>query len=231
MKQKLRTTLFASAIATLLAGPVWATSETPRDGASSTPATPATASPTRSETGQTERSQPATSQPMSETPRLGGAAYGSASTGTQARNNPLYSRSADDLDGVDVVDRTGDKVGDIKRIVLAPDGKSAHAVISVGGLLGMGARDIMIPFDDLTPLDDKLQVSGTKDEIESRPDQSADADRYVEVKGDTPISGSIAEFSAFEQDKDATKPDASPMTPRTEGERPATTPATPRVPQ
>ena len=54
-------------------------------------------------------------------------------------DNVLYMRSADDLHGKAVIDRTGDKVGEIKRVVLAPDRKSAHAVISVGGVLGIRA--------------------------------------------------------------------------------------------
>lgn len=221
MKMKIRTTLFAGAIAALIAGPLWATGETPREGASATPAT----------------------QPMSATPRLGGSYVGSTAR-TSTSDNPLYARSADDLDGMEVVDRVGDKVGDITQIVLAPDRKSAHAVISVGGILGMGARDIMISLNDLTPIGDKLQMSATKAEATAETEADPDADKYVEVEGDTPISGSIVEFSAFEQDKDATRPGASPSTPNLEGARletspsadmdrakPAIAPETPRAPQ
>lgn len=223
MKLNMRTTLFAGAIAALLAGPISAATDTPKEAVQDQ-------APTKSELGQPARDQPTAAQPMSETPRLDAAAAGSASAGSMIGDNPLYTRSADELDGVDVVDRTGDKVGDVKQIVLAPDRKSAHAVISVGGILGMGARDIMVSLDDLTPVDDKLQMSGSKEQIESQP-ETPDADQYVELEGDTPISGSIVEFSAFEQGNEANKPGAAPMTPELDSDMPATTSETPKVPQ
>lgn len=224
MKLKIRTTLIAGAIAALLAGPIWAASDAPKDGAY----TPA---PNKAEIGQPERDQPTAAQPMSETPRMGGAAYDGTIARTSIGDNPLYTRSADDLDGVEVVDRTGDKVGTVKQIVLAPDRKSAHAVISAGGILGMGARDIMISLDDLTPIGDKLQMSATKEEATALKDEALDADKYVEVKGDTPISGSIVEFSAFEQGTEANKPGHPAITPNVDADTPATAPETPRVPQ
>lgn len=223
MKTNIRTTLIAGAIAALLAGPTWAASDTPKEGAQ----TPA---PTKSEIGQPERDQPKAAQPMNETPRSGAAADAGATAGPSA-DNPLYTRSAADLDGVDVVDSTGDKIGEVKQIVLAPDRKSAHAVISVGGVLGMGARDVLVSLDELRPMGDKLQLRATKEEIAARKDEAPDTDKYVEVKGDTPISGSITEFSAFEQDKEVIKPGASPMTPKTETEDPATAPGTPKMSQ
>ncbi|HRQ59385.1 MAG TPA: PRC-barrel domain-containing protein [Azoarcus taiwanensis] len=256
MKLKIRTTLIAGAVATLLAGPAWAASDTPKDGAYA----PA---PTKAEMGQPERDQTTAGQ-ADVTPRMGGADHGTTArsgdaaaidkptgisnaaersaagsmaagstttAGTSVGDNPLYSRSADDLDGMEVVDSTGDKIGDVKQIVLAPDRKSAHAVISAGGFLGMGARDIMVSLDELKPMDDKLQLNVTKDEIASLKDAEPDADKYAEVKGDTPISGSIVEFSAFEKGKEPVKPEAAPMTPKTDAYKPAATPETPKAPQ
>lgn len=165
---------------------------------------------------------------MNETPRVGSTSAGANAKPTTA-NNPLYTRSADDLDGVDVIDRTGDKVGEVKQIVLAPDRKSARALISVGGVLGMGARNITVSLDELTPKDDKLQLSASKEEIAAMKDASQGADNYVELKGAAPISGSIVEFSAFEQDKDANKPGAASRTPNTDTAKPATASKTPNT--
>jgi hypothetical protein len=205
MNSKIRTTLIAGAIAALLGGPTWAASDTPKYGAQT---------PAKAEIGQPERDQPTAAQPMSEAPRMGAATYGATTAGTQVGDNPIYTRSADDLDGVEVVDSTGDKVGKVKQIVLAPDRKSAHAVIAAGGFLGMGAREIMVSLDELKPMDDKLQMSATKEEIAALKDAAPEADKYVEVKGDTPISGSIVEFSALEPSKEAPKPAAAPETPK-----------------
>jgi hypothetical protein len=222
MNSNIRTTFIAGAIAALLAGPTWAASDTPKYGAQT---------PAKAEIGQPERDQPTAAQPMSETPRMGAATYGGTTAGSQVGDNPLYTRSADDLDGVEVVDSTGDKVGKVKQIVLAADRKSAYAVIAAGGFLGMGARDIMVSLDELKPMDDKLQLNVTKAELASLKDAEPDADKYAEVKGDTPISGSIVEFSAFEKGKEAVKPEAAPMTPKTDAYKPAATPETPKAPQ
>jgi len=237
MKSKIHTTLVAGAIAALLAGPTVAATDTSKvDGQS--------AAPTKAELGQPERDHPAIAPPKSETSRMG-AADGSATARSTSGHNILYTRSADDLDGVDVVDRAGDKVGEIKRVVLAPDHKSAHAVISVGGVMGIGASDITVALDELKPLDDKLQMSATKEEITALKDLTEGNDKYVDLKGSAPISGSIVEFSAFEQGKDAGKPGAAPMTPNVDGDKPgyparpsrgdadkpATAPETPRTPQ
>lgn len=232
MKMQIRTTLITSAIAALLAGPVLAATDTSKIDSQS---------PTKAELGQPERGDfPADSRPMGETQRLGAsnADTGSADTGsagTTARttggDNPLYTRPADDLDGMDVVDRTGDKVGDIKQIVLSADRKSAYALISVGGILGMGARDIAVSLDDLRPMDDKLQMSATKEEIEAMKDADSGTDNYVELKGGAPINGSIVEFSAFEQGNEASKPGATSNTPKTDSVKPATTPDTTLTPQ
>lgn len=237
MKSKIHTTLIAGAIAALLAGPTLAATDTSKvDGQS-----PA---PTKAELGQPERDHPAIAPPTRETSRMG-TADGSATARSTSGHNMLYSRSADDLDGVDVVDRAGDKVGEIKRVVLAPDRKSAHAVISVGGVLGMGARDISVSLDELKPLDDKLQMSATKEEITALKDATQGTEQYVDLKGSAPISGSIVEFSAFEQGKETDKPGAAPMKPdvdadkpgyparpaRGDADKPATAPETPSAPR
>jgi len=219
-----RTTLIAGAVAALLAGPVWAASDTSKDGAQ-------TSVPTKAEVGQTGRDQPSAAQPMSETPRMGGTTDGEATTGTSIGDNPLFTRSADDLDGMDVIDRAGDKVGTVKQIVLSPDRKSAHAVISAGGILGIGARDLMVSLDELKPLDDKLQMSVTEEEIAARKDEAPDSDEYAEVTGDAPISESIVEFSAFEPGAENPWPTATPMAPGADADRPAAAPETHGKPQ
>lgn len=217
MKLNIRTTVLAGAIAALIAGPTWAASETTKDGAYAP-------TPTSTERGHTERDQSTAGQPMSQTPRTDSSDYVGTTARTATSDNPLYTRSADELDGMEVVDRTGDKVGDVTQIVLAPDRKSAHAVVSTGGLLGMGATDIMISLDDLTPIGDKLQMSATKAEATKPRNEEPDVDKYVEVTGDTPISGSIVEFSAFEQGKSGDKPGAARLMPNAGTYAPAVTP-------
>ncbi|MDO9596964.1 MAG: hypothetical protein Q7J47_04515, partial [Azoarcus sp.] len=75
------------------------------------------------------------------------------------------------------------------------------------------------------------QMRATQEVIPARKRAVSGADKYVELKGDTPISGSIDEFSAFEQGKEVIKPGASPMTPKAGADKPAAAPTTPKAPQ
>jgi hypothetical protein len=91
-----------------------------------------------------------------------------------------------------------------QRVVDGSLGCGLGAVIAAGGVLGMGARDVRVPLDKLTPLDDKLQWSGTKEQIGAM--EKHTAGQFVELKGNTPISGEITEFSAFEPVREGVDP-------------------------
>ena len=152
--------------------------------------------------------QRTTGKPMDMERKMGGKSMG-MTTKTQARgDNPIYSRSADDLDGTEVVDSAGDKVGTIKHVVLMRDRHSAHAVISTGGMLGLGTRDIVVSLDEFNAMDDALQLNNTKEQIQARKEYQSE--QYVELKGDKPIR---AEFSAFEPVENAPDPALVPETP------------------
>lgn len=215
MKLKIRTTLIASTIAMLLAGPVLAATDTSKvEGQSSAPT-------------KAEPEHPAVMTPMNETQKMGAANVGANARATLG-DNPLYTWSADDLGGVKVVDRSGDKVGEIKRIVLAADRKSAHAVIATGGFLGMGTHEILVSLDMLRPAGDTLQMSASKEEVAAMKAMAPGGDSLVQLRGGLPISGSIVEFSAFEPGKAI--PGAAATTPKADV-KPAAAPETPKAPQ
>jgi sporulation protein YlmC with PRC-barrel domain len=194
MNSNFRKTFLASAIAALISAPAFAAEGIQYEGAS----TPGKAGMEKSVTGK----------PMDAEPKMGGKSMG-MTTKTQARgDNPIYSRSADDLDGREVVDSAGDKIGTIKHVALARDRHSAHAVISTGGMLGLGTRDIVVSLDELNAVDDALRLNETKEQIQARKEYQSE--QYVELKGDKPIRG---EFSAFEPVENAPEPALVPETP------------------
>jgi hypothetical protein len=58
---------------------------------------------------------------------------------------------ADTLEGNDVVNAQGEKLGDIKSIMIdVPSGRVAYAVLSSGGFLGIGEKLFAIPWSALT---------------------------------------------------------------------------------
>ena len=55
---------------------------------------------------------------------------------------------ASDVIGADVVNESGEEVGEIEDLVIDAD-KIEYAVVSVGGFLGVGDKDVAIPLDQL----------------------------------------------------------------------------------
>jgi hypothetical protein len=116
------------------------------------------------------KSGPGTGQAKDE-----GAHEGMAMTAT---------KQAADLDGAKVVNQTGDSIGKIKAIVQKKGTDEFDAVVSAGGILGMGGKDVIIPLESLTVRGDEL-VSGlatTTEELKLRP--AYEKALYDEVPGE-----------------------------------------------
>jgi sporulation protein YlmC with PRC-barrel domain len=56
---------------------------------------------------------------------------------------------ASELIHMNVYNNQNEKIGDIKELMLDKGGKVANVVIGVGGFIGMGERDVAVPFDQL----------------------------------------------------------------------------------
>lgn len=56
---------------------------------------------------------------------------------------------ASKLIGVDVYNNQNEKLGEINELIMSPNGQIAGAVIGVGGFLGMGERNVMVPLNQL----------------------------------------------------------------------------------
>lgn len=82
---------------------------------------------------------------------------------------PGLNISAKDLSGMDIYGTDGKKIGDVKK-VLGDNSNSIKAVtMDVGGFLGIGAREVVLPIDKVQKgtEKDRLQVSMSKDDIQN----------------------------------------------------------------
>jgi hypothetical protein len=65
------------------------------------------------------------------------------------------------------------KIGDVDDLLVTKDGKISAAIIGVGGFLGIGEKNVAVPFDalKLTQKNNKwyLVMNATKDELKSAP--------------------------------------------------------------
>lgn len=79
---------------------------------------------------------------------------------------------ADTLLGNDVCNKDGDNLGDIKELMIdMSSGKVAYAVLSFGGLLGMGNKLFAVPWDALTldTLNKRFTLNVSKDALKEAP--------------------------------------------------------------
>jgi sporulation protein YlmC with PRC-barrel domain len=79
---------------------------------------------------------------------------------------------ASKLVGASVYDSQGHSIGSVDNVLLGDaDHKAGMAVISVGGFLGVDAKLVSVPFDQLKIQDNKVVMPGaTKASLESMPD-------------------------------------------------------------
>lgn len=166
MKTLLATT---ATLAILSMGPVWAQSATEP----------------RVDEPLIEETAPGAAMPADEAPDAGtssempradapAAMTGEATAsfiGEQQDGNWLTSS----LIGLDVTNPEGETLGKVAALEIAPDGQVVSVVIEAGGFLGMGARQVAVPYEavqhvTVTPGEHQLILAATAEDLETAPD-------------------------------------------------------------
>lgn len=91
---------------------------------------------------------------------------------------------AEKLIGMTVYDTNGDKVGEVKDILFNEQGQATGVVLSVGGVLGLGAKSVGLQWSevDIQPDAEVAKVQYSQDQLKAAPDfktqeaQKAEAD-------------------------------------------------------
>ncbi|HEY2758126.1 MAG TPA: PRC-barrel domain-containing protein [Pseudolabrys sp.] len=100
------------------------------------------------------------------------------STSTSGKADLVTSQKPDQLlatkfKGTDVLGADDKKIGDVSDILFDKDGKIQAYVVSVGGFLGMGAKEVALAPASFTAVPgdnggaDKLKLSMTQDELKN----------------------------------------------------------------
>lgn len=116
---------------------------------------------------------------------LGAADPSTRKTVEAASRTSVITWKLSDLEGTQVENSGGEKLGDIKGLAIDADGRVNYAVLSVGGFLGMGDRRIAVPWGALTfslagdKGDEKrITLSVTKEQLAKAPEfKNGKADR------------------------------------------------------
>jgi sporulation protein YlmC with PRC-barrel domain len=68
---------------------------------------------------------------------------------------------ASKLEGLDIYNQSNEKIGDISELLVDSSGKIQAVVVGVGGFLGIGERDVAIPFDQIKLVNEPRAVATT----------------------------------------------------------------------
>jgi sporulation protein YlmC with PRC-barrel domain len=124
---------------------------------------------------QGQNSPLAQADPGRQSPLAAAAADSTAKPGSvQIMNSiPAQSVTVTDWYKQSVYDPSNSKIGEIMDVLLSPDGKVNALIVGVGGFLGMGEKDVAVPFSALKheTRDGKvyLTLDTTKDALKSAP--------------------------------------------------------------
>jgi sporulation protein YlmC with PRC-barrel domain len=104
--------------------------------------------------------------PMSNQHSTGRSAVTSSSPAT----GQLF---ASDIYKANVYDQSEHKIGDVTDLIIDSNGTVTAAIVGVGGFIGVGQKDVMIPFNELKVSErngkDWLTLNRTKDELKMLP--------------------------------------------------------------
>lgn len=72
--------------------------------------------------------------------------------------------------GKTVYNDSGDAVGKVDDIIVAPDKAVSYAIVGAGGFLGLDRHDVAIPVSQFKEIDGKFVLAGaTKDALKALP--------------------------------------------------------------
>lgn len=132
----------------------------------------------------------------------GSAATGSATTGSASGLTGGTLASAENMMGKNVYGTDNEKVGEVEDIILDSNGKAQQLVISSGGFLGIGEKQIAVDIGNANwdAQQERVQLSGmTRDQVKEMPefeysDTTTSLNRNKDKAGDT-VNGAASRSS------------------------------------
>jgi len=118
---------------------------------------------------------------------------------TSARQAGTLQKRADEIAGMKVVNRAGQQVGTVDKVMRSKQNDDLYAVISAGGVFDIGDKDIALPLHELRFKDDKLVLPkslGSETAIKYLP--AWDESQYQQIAESQQLDLKRASFAAFE---------------------------------
>jgi hypothetical protein len=81
----------------------------------------------------------------------------------------------------DIYNKSGEKIGSVKDLLISPDGRIHAAVLNVGRFLGLGDRDVAVPLSsvvvDRRPDGARITIDVAKETLQNAPAFEPGGDR------------------------------------------------------
>lgn len=97
-----------------------------------------------------------------------------AATGSYATMQSASDWRSSKVVGLNVYNSKNEKIGDINDLIIGSNGAVTHAIVGVGGFLGIGEKNVAIPFASVKMARDKdgkatVMVESTKEALQAAP--------------------------------------------------------------
>ncbi|QCO16029.1 PRC-barrel domain containing protein [Azospirillum brasilense] len=145
---------------------------------------------------------PTTGAPTATEMNKSGSTPGSAATGSAAGLTGGQMASAENMMGKNVYGSDNEKVGEVEDVILDSNGQARQLVISSGGFLGIGEKQIAVDIGNATwdAQQERVQLSGmTRDQVKEMAefeysDTTTSLNRNKDKAGDT-VNGAASRSS------------------------------------
>ncbi|PST26281.1 PRC-barrel domain containing protein [Mesorhizobium plurifarium] len=120
-------------------------------------------------------------------------AAGDASYLTEQADNQI---SANTYIGQSVYNASDESIGEINDLIIEKEGGIAAAIVGVGGFLGIGEKNVAVPFDKITVADQpdsddiKLTTMETADSLKAAPEFKTKSQLMAERNANQPVDTS-----------------------------------------
>jgi hypothetical protein len=80
-----------------------------------------------------------------------------------------YDLTVDKIHRMDVMTQGDEQIGDIEHVLTDPAGRVVAMTVSTGGILGLGAREYIVPLNELTLQGNRFVTRLSRTQLESQP--------------------------------------------------------------
>jgi sporulation protein YlmC with PRC-barrel domain len=123
-------------------------------------------------------------------------------------------------------DPESDNIGEINDLIVNEEGSITHAIVGVGGFLGIGEKDVAVPFDELKLVEEdgniRLIYAATREQLEATPALDRTAYRRLEHPADEAAAENTEPAAAPADQQAATSASEQPAPEAAESDQAAT---------